>query len=107
MRACSVIALVGVAVFALVCTAVQFLRPDYNWLGIPLSFYVIGPYGNAVETGFFVLAPGLVATGVGWYRALGRGARSAAPLLLFVVTAIALCVTAVEYTDLPKHPATL
>lgn len=107
VHACGVIALAGVAVFTLVCTAVQFLRHDYNWLGIPLSFYVIGPYGKAVEASFFALAPGLAATGIGWYRALGRGARSAAPLLLFVVTAIALCVTAVEFTNLPNRPATL
>ncbi|MGH8116380.1 MAG: DUF998 domain-containing protein [Rhodanobacteraceae bacterium] len=101
------VALVGVGVFAVVCGAVQFLRTDYNPLGMPLSFYVIGPYGRVVEGSFFVLAVGLAALGAGCYRALARGARSAAPLLLFVVAAIALCITAVEFTDIPGQPSTL
>jgi len=106
-RALGVVALIGVAVFAIVCGAAQFLRTDYNWLGVPLSFYVLGPYGGAVEGSYFALAPGLAALGIGWYRALDRGARSAAPLLLFVIAAVALCVTAVALTDVPNGPHTL
>lgn len=101
------VALVGVAVFAITCGAAQILRTDYNFLGVPLSFYVLGPYGGMVEAGFYVLAPGLAALGIGWYRALARGARSAAPLLLFVSAGIALCVTAAEFTDIPGRPHTL
>ena len=101
------VALIGVAVFTITCIATQFLRPDYNWVGIPLSFYVIGPYGVAVEASYFALAPGLAALGIGWYLALDRGARSAVPLLLFVVSAVALCITAVEITDVPGRPQTL
>ncbi len=106
-RTLGVIALIGVAVFAVLCGAAQFLRTDYNPLGMPLSFYVIGPYGGMVEAAFYVLAPGLAALGIGWYRALAPHARSAAPLLLFVVAGIALCVTAAEFTDVPGHPPTL
>lgn len=101
------IALTGVATFAAACGATQLLRTDYNVLGTPLSFYVLGPYGGAVEAGYFALAAGLVAFGIGWYRALARDARSAAPLLLFVLGAIALAVTAVESTDVPGRPPTL
>ena len=79
------IALLGVATFAAICGAAQFLRTDYNWLGVPLSFYVLGPYGRVVEAGYFALAPGLVALGIGWYLALDHQARCAAPLLLFVL----------------------
>lgn len=106
-RLLGAIALIGVAAFAITCTAAQFLRPNCNWLGMPLSFYVIGPYGGAVEASYFALAPGLVALGIGWYLALERGARSAAPLLLLVVSAIALCITAIEITDVPGQPQTL
>lgn len=107
VRVCGTIALIGIAIFAITCTVVQFLRPDYNWLGMPLSFYVIGPYGGTVEASYFALAPGLIALGAGWYLALARPARSAAPLLLFVVSAIALCLTAIEITDVPGRPQTL
>lgn len=107
IRALGVIALLGVAVFAIICGAAQALRPDYSVLHTPLSFYVLGPYGRVVEASYFALAPGLVALGIGWYRALDRKARSAAPLLLFVIGAIALIVTAVEFTDVPDRPPTL
>lgn len=107
IRTLGLIALLGVAAFAVTCGAVQFLRSDYDWLRVPLSFYVLGPYGRAVEASYFALACGLIALGVGWYRALDQGARSAAPLMLFVLGAIALVVTAVEFTDVPDKPPTL
>ncbi|HJP98859.1 MAG TPA: DUF998 domain-containing protein, partial [Rhodanobacteraceae bacterium] len=107
MRALGAVALAGVATFAIACGVAQFLRTDYDWVRVPLSFYVIGPYGRMVEASYFVLAPALVAVGAGWYRALDRAARSAAPLLLFVLAAIALCITAIEFTDVPDRPPTL
>jgi Protein of unknown function (DUF998) len=106
-RACGAIALLCVATFASVCGSVQFLRSEYNPLGVPLSFYAFGPYGRAVMAAYFTLSPGLAALGIGWYRALGRNARSAAPLLLFVIAGVALSVTAIEFTDVPAHVPTL
>lgn len=107
VRALGAVALLGVATFAAVCTAAQFLRTDYNWLGVPLSFYVIGPYGGAVQASYFALAPGLAALGAGWSLALGRKVENAVPLVLFVLSAIALGVTAVKITDVPGGPHTL
>lgn len=106
-RALGALALVAIATFAVVCGAVQVLRTDYDWLRVPLSFYVLGPYGGIVEASYFALAPGLAAVGVGWYLALDRKARSAAPLLLFAFAAVALCFTAAECTDVPNGPHTL
>lgn len=106
-RVLGAIALLGVATFAVVCTAVQFLRSDYSWIGMPLSFYVIGPYGGMVQASYFALAPGLAALGTGWYLALERRARSSAPLLLFVVSGVALGVTAIKTTDIPGGSHTL
>lgn len=106
-RALGAIALLGVATFAVACGAAQFLRADYDWQRVPLSFYALGAYGHMVETGYCVLAAGLAATGVGWYRALNRDARSAAPLLLFAAAAIALCITTFAFTDTPGGPHTL
>lgn len=107
VRVPGAIALAGVATFAVICTAAQFLRTDYDWLRVPLSFYLLGRYGRVVAASYFVLACGLVAFGIGWYRALDRDARSAAPTLLFVAAAAALCVTAAELTDIPGQPPTL
>lgn len=106
-RALGATSLIGVLVFGAICCAAQFLRTDFNWLNVPLSFYVLGPYGGMVEASYFALAPGLAALGLAWYRALDRNARSAVPLLLFVTAAVALCVTAAEFTDVPGRLPTL
>ena len=105
-RILGAIALIGVGIFATVCAAVQFLRRDYAWLRVPLSFYALGPYGRAVVASYFALSAGLVSLGLGWYRTLAREARSAAPLLLFVIGAFALGSTAIDFTDVPNRPPT-
>jgi len=79
-----------VVVFALVCGAVQFLRPDLDPLRAQLSFYLTGEYGALVRTAYYLLAAGLVALGFAAYRASDSVRRSAAPLLLFVIAGIAL-----------------
>src|SRR5699024_4261459 len=51
-------------------------------------------------------AASLVVLGIGLYQSIAVPARSAAPLLLFVFSAAALCVTAVAETNTWAHPAT-
>lgn len=92
----------------LVCASAQVLRTDLNWLRAPLSFYLIGPHAMWVRGAYFALATALVALGVGYYyRALSRGARSAAPLLLFACAGVALVVTALAETSTPSSPPNL
>ena len=74
-RRLGAVALIGVAVCATACSAVQCPRSDYDWQRVPLSFYVLGRYGRVAEASYFVLACGLVALGIGWYRALCCGAH--------------------------------
>lgn len=100
-------ALAGVLVFALVCFAAQWLRTDLDWLRTPLSFYLLDPYGDWVQGGYFALALALVSLGCGWYLALTREARSAAPLLLFVWAGMALAVAALAETGRPGQPVVL
>lgn len=100
-------ALAGVLVFALVCFAAQWLRTDLDWQRTPLSFYLLDPYGAWVRGAYFALAVALVSIGWGWYLALSREARSAAPLLLFACAALALATTAVAETGRPGQPIVL
>ncbi len=99
-------ALAGVLAFAVVCTAMQWLRSDLDWLRAPLSFYLVDAHGLWVRTVYTGLSLALVLLGVGYYRALSPTARSAAPLLLFVVAGIALTVTAWAGTNRPQRPPT-
>jgi hypothetical protein len=96
-------ALIGIAAFALVCVSVQFLRSDLRWLDAPLSLYLTGAFGSWVEAVYLLLSIALILVGCSFYTALEPDARSAAPLLLFVASAVALCVTALSETRLPQH----
>lgn len=99
-------ALAGVLVFAVVCTAAQFVRTDLDWQHTPLSFYLLGPHGLWMKGAYFALAAAMILLGLSWYRALQPAARSAAPLLLFVLAGVALAVTAVAETGLRGQPVT-
>lgn len=101
------LALVGIAAFVLACAAAQFLRTDLDWLRAPLSFYLVGPFGGWVQTSYFALALALISLGTGYYVALAHTARSAAPLLLFVLAALSLGVTATAHTGLPHQSVRL
>jgi hypothetical membrane protein len=94
-RALAGFAFVTVVVFALVCGAVQFLRPDLDPWRAQLSVYLTGDYGALVRAVYYALAAGLVTLGVSAYRASNPARRSAAPLLLFVIAGIALVPVAV------------
>ncbi|GAB3332234.1 DUF998 domain-containing protein [Marilutibacter aestuarii] len=100
-------ALAGIGAFAACATAAQWLRADLDWQQVPLSFYLVGPYGAWVQGAYLALALALVLLGLGWYRALSAAARSAAPLLLFVVAAVALAVTALAETGRLGQPPRL
>ena len=106
-RVLGVVTLIGVAVITVICITVQFLRTDLNWIAVAMSLYVIGPYGAWVQAAFFAPAPGIAALGLGWYRALDRHAHNIAPLALFVIAAIALCITAIFVTDKGDQPVTV
>ncbi|HET7662998.1 MAG TPA: DUF998 domain-containing protein [Rhodanobacteraceae bacterium] len=100
------LALAGILVFALACILAQCLRHDLDWIDVPLSFYLLGPGGAWLRAAYFVMAASLAMLGIGLYRSLSAQARSAAPLLLFIVSAVALCITAVAETNTWAHPAT-
>lgn len=100
-------ALLGITTFVLTSLLAQFLRPDLDWARVPNSFYLIGPYGWLVQTGYVAMSGALILLAVGGYLALSAPARSAAPALLFVVGGMALTLTAAMHTDVPGQPPML
>jgi hypothetical protein len=99
-------AFAGVLVFIAVATIVQWQRQDLSWFDAPLSFYLIGQWGHALQAAYFVLATSLVLLGWGYYRVLPRSARSSAPWLLFSWAGLSLCVTALAHSNLPGRAPT-
>lgn len=85
----------------------QFLRTDLDWTAAPLSYYLTGAYGGWVQTVYVLLAISLAALGIGFYRDLSSSARSAAPLVLFVIGAVALVVTALSESAKARGDASL
>ncbi|MBD8900279.1 DUF998 domain-containing protein [Rhodanobacter sp. DHG33] len=100
-------ALAGMLVFLATGIAAQCLRPDLDWVRVPNSFYLIGPWGGMVRTGYYAMAFALALFGASAYSALMPAARSGAPLLLFVVAGAALALTVLATTDTPGRPPTL
>ncbi|GAB3785635.1 DUF998 domain-containing protein [Dyella agri] len=101
------IAFAGMAAFLATGIAAQCLRADLDWVRVPNSFYLIGPWGGMVCAGYYAMAAALVLLGASAYRTLAPNARSAAPLLLFVAGGAALALTALAHTDTWSHPPTL
>ena len=52
----AMVALVGIAYFALIIVALHFLRPDLNPLSTPTSEYAVGPYGFLMTSAFFSMS---------------------------------------------------
>ena len=89
---------IGVAMFVVACTAAQFLRSDLDWTKAPLSFYLVGPGGWVVKVAYLALSVSLVGIGTGFHRSLETVTRSRLPMLLFMISGIALAVTALSDT---------
>jgi Protein of unknown function (DUF998) len=99
VRLCGGFALAGVLFYFLVAAIVQFLRPDYSFMGTPLSFYLLGPYSGWLQVAFFGLAIAIVLLAIGCYMGSSPHTRSAATLVLFILGAAGVVVTALASTD--------
>lgn len=107
VRGCGRAAFAGMLAFVAASGVLQAVRRDLDWLQAPLSFYLLGPHGHWLQAAYAALAVALVLLGTGFHGTLRRGARSAAPLLLFVAAGWALVVTALAHSNLPGHAPTL
>ena len=98
------IALPCLAYFFGTSLVLQFLRPDYDWVATPLSFYLLGPYCPWLIVGFFALASGVFWVALGLHGSLKTAALRQLSLSLFVVDALAICVVALVHTDTGADP---
>lgn len=94
------VALAGVVAFLLSAAALHVIRTDLDWVQAQMSLYLIGRGGPLLQAGYCAMAGALVALAVGLRRTLAPQARSGAPVLLFVLGAAGLCVTAFASMDL-------
>lgn len=98
------VALPCLAYFFIASLVMQFLRPDYDWVGIPLSFYLLGPYSPWLIVGFFALAAGVLCVALGLHTSLETAALRRTSLGLFVADALGICVVSLVHTDTAADP---
>lgn len=102
IRATGMAAMLGALAFLTIALGLQFLRTDLHWPSATLSQYLVGPYGLLLRSMYCVLALAIMGLAVGLYVGLQRSARSAAPLLLLCVGALALSGVAIGDSWLPQ-----
>lgn len=101
-RLAGLAAMAGAVGFLLVAGSLQLARSDLDWQQATLSQYLLGPWGLLLRTTYCVLAATIVMLAVGLHAQLSAHARSAAPLLLFCIGAIALAGVAIGDSWLPQ-----
>lgn len=101
------LALASLFGFVAITVVVHLLRPDLDAVRHQMSLYLIGPWGHLLQSAYCLLSLGMLALVFGVQRGLESRARSLIPPLLFGVAAIALCITAYAWMDMPNVPITL
>ncbi|NYZ63292.1 DUF998 domain-containing protein [Luteimonas deserti] len=98
---CSNVALCALAAFAATAVALHLARPDLDAVRSQMSLYLIGDWGPALQAAYVGLALGMLVLAWGLRVGLAPQARSAAPLVMFVLGGGALATTAYAWMDLP------
>lgn len=95
------LAATGITTFLAAAIALHLLRPELDPVHSQMSLYLIGRHGAWLQAAYVALSLAMIGLAIGTYRALDKTARSAAPLLCFVLGGIALSTTAYAWMDLP------
>lgn len=101
-RVAAGVAMAGAMLFLLVAGSLQLVRGDLDWQRATLSQYLLGPWGLVLRTTYCVLAATIVVLAFGLHAQLSTKARSAAPVLLFCLGAVALAGVAIGDSWLPQ-----
>lgn len=101
------LALAALSAFVFAACALHLRRGDLDPVAHPMSLYLIGDWGAALQAAYVALGLAMVGLGWGLYRSLAAPARSAAPLVLFALAAASLSTTAYAWMDLPGVDASL
>ena len=97
----------GIASFLSAAVALHLLRPELDAVDSQMSLYLIGAWGPLLQGAYVALGLAMIGLAVGLHRALSPDARSAAPLLLFVLGGLSLATTAYAWMDLPGVDASM
>jgi len=101
------LAFAGIACFLGAAIALHLLRPELDPVHSQMSLYLIGAWGPLLQGAYAALGIAMAGLAIGLYRGMPPAARSAAPLLMFVLGGLSLATTAYAWMDLPGLDATM
>ncbi|MCW5581876.1 MAG: DUF998 domain-containing protein [Luteimonas sp.] len=101
------LAAAGIAGFLSAALALHLLRPELDAVDSQMSLYLVGAWGPLLQAAYAALSVAMIGLAIGLYRTLSPEARSAAPLLLFVLGGLSLTTTAYAWMDLPGIDASM
>ncbi len=96
-----VIAVAGLLWFVIAAVVMHGIRSDLDPVTSQMSLYLIGESGGLLQSAYAALGLAMCGLALALYRASPSNTRSAAPLLLFVLAAVSLTVTAFAWMDMP------
>lgn len=100
-RGATITAASGLLAFLAATLALHLLRPDLDPVASQMSLYLIGDWGALLQAAYVALGLGMVVLGWGLRAAHAPDARSSAALMMFVLSALSLSITAYAWMDLP------
>lgn len=106
-RTWPILATAGIAWFVAAAVSLHLLRPELDPVHSQMSRYLVGDWGPLLQSAYAALGVAMAGLAVGLHRTMPPPARSAAPLLLFVLGAASLTATAYAAMDLPGVDASL
>jgi hypothetical protein len=101
------LAAAGLSVFVVAAIALHLLRPDLDPVHSQMSLYLVGAWGWLLQAAYVALSVAMVGLAWGLLRDAEPAARSAAPLLMFVLGGLCLSATAYAWMDMPGVEASL
>ena len=103
----AIMAIVGIAYFAIIIIALHFLRPDLNPLSQPTSEYAVGPYGFLMTSAFLSISVASFALVIGLYQGVSQRARSRIGLGLLGVWGVGVLIAMSFPIDPEGAPQTI
>lgn len=91
----------------LVVLAMHVLQPAFSPIRVPMSAYVMSPYGGLVSTSYFVWCAALLSMGYALATSLPRTGVTRAAFFLIVIAAAAFVLAGIFPIEFPGPPQTL
>jgi hypothetical protein len=107
VKVAAAVALVSVAFFVIATVVMHFIRPDYNPIRLPTTFYAVGRYGILMTAAFLSMSVATWALFTGLRSGVPKSAQSRVGLVLLGIWGVGALIVTIFPTDLEGVPTTV